>query len=112
MTMVAYGTMINPVLEAAVRLKQLGIHAEVLKLAQIKPLDPEPVAASVRKTGRLFVAEETMDCGCVANDLFAVVGKKNLGDRFVTHGSIRKLYEICGLDCDGLLKEIREVFQL
>ncbi len=121
LTMVAYGTMINPVLEAAVRLKQLGIHAEVLKLAQIKPLDPEPVAASVRKTGRLFVAEETMDCGCVANDLFAalaargipaVVGKKNLGDRFVTHGSIRKLYEICGLDCDGLLKEIREVFQL
>lgn len=121
LTMVAYGTMINPVLEAVVRLKQLGIHAEVLKLAQIKPLDPEPVAASVRKTGRLFVAEETMDCGCVANDLFAalaargipaVVGKKNLGDRFVTHGSIRKLYEICGLDCDGLLKEIREVFQL
>ena len=46
-------------LEAAVSLKQQGIHAEVVKLTQIKPLDLTPVLESVRKTGRLFVAEES-----------------------------------------------------
>ncbi len=117
-TLAAYGTLINQVLEAAVALKQQGIHAEVIKLTQIKPLDPAPVLASVRKTGRLFVAEEVVDAGCVANDLFAAVesagiraavGKRNLGDRYVTHGAVQKLYEACGLDAPGLLAGIREV---
>ncbi len=117
-TLVAYGTMINPMLEAAVALKQQGIHAEVLKLTRLKPLEPEAVLASVRKTGRLFVAEEVADAGCIADVLFsavaaagvrAVVGKRNLGDRYIPHGSVQKLRELCGLDTNGLLAGIREV---
>ena len=119
-TLVGYGTMINPLLEAAVALKKEGIHAEVIKLMQIKPLDPTVVLKSVEKTGRLFVAEEVVDAGCVANDLFAAlklagiachVGKKNLGDRYVTHGCMEKLYESCGLNCGGLLQEIRRIIE-
>ncbi len=121
LTLAAYGTMINPVLEAAVKLKQQGIEAEVLKLDQIQPLDLEPVARSVQKTGRLFVAEEVMDAGCVADAIFAVLAvrgvpavmrKRNLGSQFVTHGSVEKLYEACGLDCGGLVRAIREGFGL
>lgn len=117
-TLVAYGTMINPMLEASVRLTQDGIFAEVIKLPRIKPLDLEPVLASVRKTGRLFVAEEVVDAGCVANDLFAAlaehgisaaVRKKNLGDRYIQHGSVQLLRKACGLDGEGLWKEIQEV---
>lgn len=117
-TLVSYGTMINTVLEAAVSLKQQGIHAEVVKLTQIKPLDMTPVLESVRKTGRLFVAEETVDAGCLANQLFArleqegiaaAVGKRNFGDSYVTHGAVSKLYEATGMDCAGLLAGIREV---
>ena len=117
-TLVGYGTMVNPLLEAAVALKKEGIHAEVLKLTQIKPLDPSAVLASVQKTGRLFVAEEVVDAGCVANDLFSALveagvscqmGKKNLGDTYVTHGHVDQLYETCGLDCEGLLREIRRI---
>lgn len=117
-TLVAYGTMINQVLEAAVQLKERGIHAEVIKLAQIKPLDFAPIFASVKKTGRIFVAEEVVDAGCVANDIFsalsaqnikAVVRKKNLGDCYITHGTVAQLYALTGLDADGLLLEMLEV---
>ena len=116
----SYGTLINSVLEAAVALKKQGISAEVLKLAEIKPLDLQPVLDSVRKTGRLFVAEEAVDAGCVANELFAalsmagisaVCGKRNLGNQYVTHGAVKKLYEACGLDGSGLLKGIMEVLE-
>lgn len=120
LTLVAYGTMINPILEAAVQLKKRGISAEVLKLSQIKPLDLTPILNSVRKTKRLFVAEETMNTGCVADEIFAglaeagvraVMRKKNLNDRYISHGCVAKLYEECGLDCQGLLREIQEVLE-
>ena len=119
-TLVAYGTTINPVLEAAVALKQRGIHAEVLKLTQIQPLDLEPVLASVRKTGRLFVAEEVVNRGCIADELFAAleasgvraaVGKQNLGDRYIPHGTVDQLRKACGLDAAGLLSGIQEVLE-
>ena len=57
-TLLTYGTMINQVLEAAELLDQGGISAEVLRIAQIKPLDLGPIVESVRKTGRLLVVEE------------------------------------------------------
>ena len=117
-TLVSYGTTINQILEVAVKLKQRGYHAEVIKLPQIKPLDLECVVASVQKTGRLYVAEEVVDSGCIANDLFsalasmglsAVCRKKNLGDRYVTHGSIQMLHKACGLDSDSMLQDVLEV---
>ena len=119
-TLVSYGTLINSVLEASVALKKQGRSAEVLKLSSIKPLDLQPVLVSVRKTGRLFVAEEVVNAGCVADELFAalaaagipaVCGKRNLGDEYVTHGAVGKLYEACGLDCAGLMKGITEVLE-
>ena len=57
-TLVTYGTLVDEVLAAAKMLQARGISAEVLKLPSIKPLDVRTVAASMRKTGRLLVAED------------------------------------------------------
>ncbi len=119
-TLLSYGTTINFLLEAAERLALDGVQAEVVKLDEIKPLDVDTVAASVTKTGRLFVAEEAGDAGCVANELFSAltlrgvpcrVGKANLGDAYTTHGKPECLRRETGLDCEGLLKIIREVMR-
>ncbi len=119
-TLLGYGVMVNTLLETAGRLAEEGIEAEVVKLNEIKPLDVETVAASVRKTGRLFVAEECVDAGCVANELFSALtlrgvpfraGKANLGDRYTQHGAVSALRAAAGLDCDGLLRAIREVLK-
>lgn len=119
-TLLSYGTTINFLLEAAERLALDGVQAEVVKLDEIKPLDVDTVAASVTKTGRLFVAEEAVDAGCVANELFSAltlrgvpcrVRKANLGDAYTTHGKPECLRRETGLDCEGLLKIIQEVLR-
>lgn len=118
-TLAAYGTMINAVSEAASLLHQKGIEAEVVKLSAIKPLELEPVLASAQKTGRLFLAEEAIDAGCVAKDVFAALEQRgiravcrrhNLGDCYVTHGALQTLNHICGLDAEGLCARILEEF--
>ena len=119
-TLISYGSLINQVMEAADLLAQQGISAEVLKLASVKPLDIAPIVASVRKTGRLLVAEEAVCIGCVGKELAALLRMSgiavptklvNIGDRFVPHGAVQKLYEMLGLDAKSLSKTAQEVLK-
>ena len=58
-TLVAYGAMVHPTLEAATQLKEKdGVEAEVVDLLTIAPLDDGPLTQSVRKTGRAVVVHE------------------------------------------------------
>jgi pyruvate dehydrogenase E1 component beta subunit len=58
-TLIAYGAMLRPTLEAAGRLEEEdGAEAEVVDLLSISPLDTETFARSVRKTGRAVVVHE------------------------------------------------------
>jgi len=57
-TLVAWGAMIHEVLEAADRLAQEGIGAEVIDVATLNPLDMATILASVAKTGRCVIVHE------------------------------------------------------
>ena len=57
-TLVSYSKMLQLSLEAAERLAQEGIEAEVIDLRTLRPLDTRPIVESVRKTNRLVVVEE------------------------------------------------------
>jgi pyruvate dehydrogenase E1 component beta subunit len=58
-TLIAYGAMLRPTLEAAEELqKQDGLGAEVIDLLTISPLDDTLLTESVRKTGRAVVIHE------------------------------------------------------
>jgi pyruvate dehydrogenase E1 component beta subunit len=57
-TLVAHARMVGYALEAAERLAQDGIEAEVIDLRTLRPLDHDTVIASVRKTNRLVTIEE------------------------------------------------------
>jgi pyruvate dehydrogenase E1 component beta subunit len=58
-TLIAYGAMMRPTLEAAeVLAKDDGVEAEVIDLLTISPLDSETFTESVRKTGRAVVVHE------------------------------------------------------
>ena len=117
-TLVTYGTMINQVLPAADQLAERGIEAEVLRLRTIKPLDMESIATSVRKTGRLLVVEEVGGVGSVGYELIeklsqrgipVVYSGQNVGDRFVTHGSVPELYQALSLDTASIVRRAEEV---
>jgi pyruvate/2-oxoglutarate/acetoin dehydrogenase E1 component len=58
LTIAAYSIMTVRALEAAERLAEDGIDAEVVDLRTVRPLDIDTVRASVRRTGRLLVTHE------------------------------------------------------
>lgn len=59
LTMISYGAMMRPTMEAAERLEEEdGVNAEVIDLLTISPLDDSLFTESVRKTGRVVVVHE------------------------------------------------------
>ena len=120
-TIVAYGTMVNEALSAAELLEGKGKSAQVVKLNSIAPLDVDAVAACVRKTGRLVVAEECMDAGCVGRRLAGELALRglggvrpalvNLGERFVQHGTVDELRQLCGIDGASICRRALEVME-
>ena len=119
-TMVSYGVEINELLAAAESLTQEGIEAEVIKLNELTPLPAELVLDSVRHTGALLVAEDSIASAGVGQRLASaaeVAGVRaktvliNSGDHFVQHGAVSCLKAELGLDAEGIIKKAREVLQ-
>lgn len=116
-TLVTYGTMINPVMQAANLLEESGIHAEVIKLNQISPLDAALIAESAEKTGRILVAEDVISMGSVGERILAEFMQRgislndimlcNCGNHFVTHGTIPELQKLCGLDARSIVQRVK-----
>jgi len=55
---VSWGAMLTETLAAAESLAGLGVEAEVLDVATLKPLDAATIVASVAKTGRCVIVHE------------------------------------------------------
>jgi pyruvate dehydrogenase E1 component beta subunit len=74
-TVIAYGAMMRPVLQAAESLaEQDGVKAEVIDLLSLYPMDTETIVTSVKKTGRAVVVHEApRTCGIAAEVVARVV---------------------------------------
>ncbi len=57
-TVICTSSMLYPSLEAADRLKEEGIHIEIIDLRTIKPLDERTLIKSAQKTGHVLVVDE------------------------------------------------------
>lgn len=118
-TIATYGTMVDTALKTADRLREYGIMAEVVKLNCITPLDVSGIIAPLHKTGRLLVLEDSIEMNCIGQRIVSAAVKKgvvfksvllkNLGNGFVTHGSVSQLRKLYGLDEESLCEQIREV---
>ena len=119
LTLAGCGTLVNELLDCADRLAADGIRAEVVKLNTITPLPLELVARSVKKTGRLLVAEESAEMGGIGQRIAAGLlaagipvqglALASTGRGFVTHGTIPQLRRLCGLDGESLYHRAWEV---
>ncbi|MEQ8604116.1 MAG: pyruvate dehydrogenase complex E1 component subunit beta [Marivibrio sp.] len=72
-TITAFSIMVGRALEAADKLAEEGIEAEVIDLRTIRPLDVETVVASVKKTNRLVSCEEGWPFAGVGSELAALM---------------------------------------
>ncbi|PWM41380.1 MAG: alpha-ketoacid dehydrogenase subunit beta [Clostridiales bacterium] len=75
-TIATYAYMVELARQAAEILEKDGIHAEIIDLRTIKPMDTETVVRSVKKTNRLCCLQETWLTCSVASELSAVVAEQ------------------------------------
>jgi 2-oxoisovalerate dehydrogenase E1 component beta subunit len=77
LTIVTYGAMLYPSLEAAATLeKERGAKVEVIDLRTLLPLDRETLVASAKKTGKVLVVHEDTRTGGIAGEIAATINEE------------------------------------
>ena len=72
-TIISFGIGMTYAMEAADRLAEEGISAEVIDLRTLRPIDYDTVIASVMKTNRVVTVEEGWPVGSIGNHLSAYI---------------------------------------
>ena len=116
--LITYGNLLDNVLDAAEKLKEQGIEAGVLRLMQVHPLTKDELIIALSGYDRAIVVEETC-VGCGIYEAVSAVMQEinpgcrvfemNLGDHFVTHGSVSELRKTHGLDAISIAAYVKEV---
>ncbi|PYY32593.1 alpha-ketoacid dehydrogenase subunit beta [Curtobacterium sp. MCJR17_055] len=75
-TLVGHGAMVATLMQAADIAEAEGTSCEVVDLRSISPIDWEPLLASVRKTGRLVIAQEDSGFISVGSEIAATVAER------------------------------------
>lgn len=74
-TIIAFSIMVGKALEAAKKLEELGIDAEVINLRTIRPLDRWTILESVKKTNRVVSVEEGWAFAGIGAEIAALVNE-------------------------------------
>lgn len=77
-TLIAWGAMLYEAKAAAEQLAQQGIEADVIDVATIKPLDMDTILASVEKTGRCVIVQESVPTCSVGSEIAAQLAERGL----------------------------------
>lgn len=107
----ATGHLVWEALQAADKLENDNISAEVIDIATIKPLDYDAVLASVKKTGAVVTAEEhfiagglgELISGFLAGHYLAPVEYVAIADKFGQSGTPDELMRAYGLDAEHIV---------
>ncbi len=100
-TLIACGTMVAFSLRAAELLAAQGVHARVLNMATVKPIDVDAIRAAAQQTGALVTVEEHNVIGGLGSAVAEVVVQEQpvpmrfvgVHDRFGTSGNPDDLYK-------------------
>lgn len=115
-TIIATGLMVSEAVKAAKALETEGIHAEVINIHTIKPLDEELVIASAKKTGRVVTVEEHNIVGGLGEAVAAVLSEKcptpvtriGVNDVFGHSGPAVDLLKEFGLSAEHIAEVVKE----
>lgn len=113
-SIIATGLCVSEALAAADALAEQGIHAEVINIHTIKPLDEELVVKTAKKTGRVFTVEEHSIIGGLGDAVAETLGEKcptkitriGVNDVFGESGPAKELLHKYELDAEGIANRI------
>lgn len=78
-TLVTIGSTLRATLQAAKKLSDFGLSAEVVDVRSLVPLDNAALLRSVAKTGRLVVVDEARECCGAASEIAATIADRGFG---------------------------------
>jgi 1-deoxy-D-xylulose-5-phosphate synthase len=119
-TIITYGTLIQNAMDAAEILAQKGIEAQVLRLMSIAPIPVEELTERIPAGSHVIVVEEVSGSCAVQAELAWLLARRvpgirvdglHLGNGYVQHGAVDKLYEHYGLSSEAIARFIQEVHQ-
>ena len=116
-TVVACGVEVEQSLKAAEALAAEGVDVEVIDAFSVKPLDEKTVLASVRKTGRVVVAEEHSVHGGLGSAVAEVLARKlpapaefvGMRDAFGKSGEFEELLDYFDLGSGAIVEAVKRV---
>ena len=114
-TIVATGICVQSSLEVVNRLEEEGIHAELINIHTIKPLDEELIIKSAKKTGRVITVEEhsvigglgAAVCETLSQNHPVPVSRIGMQDCFGESGSANDLLVKYKLDAEGIYQQVK-----
>ncbi len=115
LTIIATGLEVNESLQAAKKLAEDGIDAEVINIHTIKPIDADLIVKSASKTGKVVTVEEHSIIGGLGGAVAEVLSEQcptkmlriGVRDTFGESGPAVKLLEKYELDAAGIYKQIK-----
>lgn len=115
-TLIACGEMVKPIVDAAKILEKKGIHATVLDMYCVKPLDKESIVRAAERTKLIVTAEEHAPFGglgsMVSQVVSAVCPKKviniTLPDAPVITGTSQEVFAYYGMDGKGISETVEK----
>ena len=113
LTIAACGHLVWEAVQAAVELAKDGIHAEVLNVHTIKPLDEATLIQSAQKTGYVLVAEEHQRLGGLGSSVAQCLSANHptpmdfvaVEDQFGESGTPAQLMTKYGLDAASIVRK-------
>ncbi len=112
---IATGLMVNEAIIAAEALAAEGIHARVINMATIKPIDREAIVAAAKETGVIVTAEEHSVIGglgsavseVVCETLPVPVVRVGVNDTFGKSGPAKELLKLYGLSAENIIDKVK-----
>ena len=117
-TLVTYGTMLENAMAAAEVLSSQGIEATVLRLLTVSDLPAAQIAEKLSENHCVVTIEEVCSGSGIREALAWELRRMcpdcradgiDLGRDFVPHGSVKELYQHCGLDAQAIADYTKEV---
>jgi 2-oxoisovalerate dehydrogenase E1 component beta subunit len=75
LSIITFGAMVHTALDAASQLESDGVHAEVVDLRSLAPLDRDTILTSVGKTSRALLLYEARRTGGIGGELAAIIAE-------------------------------------
>lgn len=116
---IACGEMVRPALEAAKLFEKDGIHATVLDMYCVKPLDKEAIVKAASNAKVVVTAEEHAPFGGLGSMVSQVVGAEcprkvlniALPDAPVVSGTSQEVFDYYGMNAEGIAKAVKDALK-